>query len=525
LKPYWQDAGGEQLGCLVRTDFSREGKMVSVCLSLVLLSAFPSNVVLLDFSAPWCGPCRSMEPTVASLSAAGYPIRKVNIDAERELASRFGISSIPCFVLTRDGKELGRIVGPASAGELQQLFVKHDATPPAPVAHTRGQSPDAPLNRIASNSAGHRRLLGGATAPAPTSLLGNRNVGARAMPASNPAPDDANPFRRTEALAEAEPQPLAGQSNAQSFIQYAARLKIEDANGSSYGTGTIIDTRGEQALILTCGHIFRESQGQGSVLVDLFVPGAPGKLPGKVVSYDLKRDVALVSVRPGVRVTPAKVAPDGYRSQVGDRVVTVGCNNGGEPTVEESHVIAVDKFVGPANVQVAGQPVQGRSGGGLFIADGMVIGVCNAADPTDNAGLYAAAAAVHEELDSARLSSIYRRQAAGGSQLLAGTSTAGNPPAGVPDAAELRTMAEASSVPSPHPSASETATLASLQSRADAEVICIVRPRDPSHTKSEVIVLDRASSVFLDQLDAERAAQQSRRLTSHEVRGTEWRRQ
>jgi S1-C subfamily serine protease len=464
-----------------------------------------------------------MEPTVANLAAAGYPIRKVNIDAERELASRFGISSIPCFVLTRDGRELGRIVGPASIGELQQLFVKHDATPPAPIAHARGQSPEAPLNRIASNSAGHRRLLGGAASPAPTSLLG-RSADARVMPVSSPSQDEANPFRRAGgASAEIEPEPAASQANAQGFIQFAARLKIEDANGSSYGTGTIIDTRGEQALILTCGHIFRDSQGQGTILVDLFVPNAPDKIPGKVVSYDLKRDVALVSIRPGVRVTPAKVAPDGYHSRVGDRVVTVGCNNGGEPTAEESQVIAVDKFIGPANVQVAGQPVQGRSGGGLFTADGMVIGVCNAADPTDNAGLYAAAAAVHEELDAARLSSIYRRQAAGGSQLLAGTSASGNPPANVPDAAELRTIAVAPT-PSPQSSASEAATLASLQSRTDAEVICIVRPRDTSHGKSEVIVLDRASSVFLDQLDAERTSQQSRRLTSHEVRGNEWRR-
>lgn len=498
--------------------------MVTICLSMVLLAAPANNVVLLDFSAPWCGPCRSMESTVANLAAAGYPIRKVNIDQERDLARHFGISSIPCFVMTQNGKEVGRIVGPASIGELQQLFAKVERTPVPPIAQARGQSPDVPLNRIASNSAGHQRLLGGATSPAPTSLLGSRGQDARAMPASNPAPDEANPFRNARnSFADAQ-QPAAVSPVTHDFIQYAARLKIEDANGSSYGTGTIIDTRGDQALILTCGHIFRDSQGQGTILVDLFVPGAAEKIPGRLVSYDLKRDVALVSVRPGVRVTPARVAPDGYHSRVGDRVVTVGCNNGGEPTVEESQVIAVDKFVGPANVQVAGQPVQGRSGGGLFTADGMVIGVCNAADPTDNAGLYAAAAAVQEELDTAHLSSIYRRQAAGGSHLLAGA--ADNHPADVPDAMELRTMAAAPRVETTpeQPGASERATLASLQSRTDAEVICIVRPRDSGHGKSEVIVLDRASSAFLDQLDQERTTQQSRRLTSLDVREDDWRR-
>ncbi len=44
----------------------------------------------------------------------------------------------------------------------------------------------------------------------------------------------------------------------------------------------------------------------------------------------------------------------------------------------------IDKFLGPPNLQVAGAPVQGRSGGGLFNKDGLVIGVCNAADPEDN---------------------------------------------------------------------------------------------------------------------------------------------
>jgi hypothetical protein len=66
-------------------------------------------------------------------------------------------------------------------------------------------------------------------------------------------------------------------------------------------------------------------------------------------------------------------------------------------------------------------------------------------------------------------------------------------------------------------SSNERTTLATLQNRQDAEVICIVRPRGNVGAKSEVIVLDRASSVFLDQLDAEREMQVSRRLTSHEV--------
>jgi hypothetical protein len=68
-------------------------------------------------------------------------------------------------------------------------------------------------------------------------------------------------------------------------------------------------------------------------------------------------EVPLEAVRVG---TPdRRVAP-------GESVVTVGCNGGADPTIHHSRITAVDKYLGPANVQVAGQPVQGRSGGGLF---------------------------------------------------------------------------------------------------------------------------------------------------------------
>ncbi len=86
----------------------------------------------------------------------------------------------------------------------------------------------------------------------------------------------------------------------------------------------------------------------------------------------------------------AALAPPSYPVRPGDAVISIGCNNGAEPTVHSSRVTSLDKFLGPPNIQVAGQPVQGRSGGGLFTADGHVIGICNAADPADDEGLYAA---------------------------------------------------------------------------------------------------------------------------------------
>lgn len=71
-------------------------------------------VALVDFWAQWCGPCRMLGPTVEKL-AEDYEgralIAKVDVDAEPELASRFGVMSIPTVVFFKDGQEFDRKVG------------------------------------------------------------------------------------------------------------------------------------------------------------------------------------------------------------------------------------------------------------------------------------------------------------------------------------------------------------------------------------------------------------------------------
>ena len=70
--------------------------------------------VLVDFWAPWCGPCRMQTPILEKLVESGEitaKVVKVNTDENQEIAGKFGIQSIPTLILFQDGKEVERMIG------------------------------------------------------------------------------------------------------------------------------------------------------------------------------------------------------------------------------------------------------------------------------------------------------------------------------------------------------------------------------------------------------------------------------
>jgi thioredoxin 1 len=80
-----------------------------------------NGLVLVDFWAAWCGPCRAQAPYLEQLDASKVKVCKVNVDENLELAEKFNIMSIPTLIVFKDGKQVKMSTGVHNLEQLKKL--------------------------------------------------------------------------------------------------------------------------------------------------------------------------------------------------------------------------------------------------------------------------------------------------------------------------------------------------------------------------------------------------------------------
>ncbi|XZE36906.1 trypsin-like peptidase domain-containing protein [Pirellulaceae bacterium SH501] len=363
---------------------------IAACYSQRLLS-FENRVgdcVALFFTKADCSSCSSVQLAVQRAIESGWAIRTLDGAREKGLVSRWHIEKYPTVVLIRNGREVDRLIGEPNFDELVRRMLAASSVDSIRVLSAspsliRGQSPSASVPMAASPS-----LVSNAATP-------TSNPISSAAAAAHDSPSVAGPAVGVQAIGSVRSLPRPPSNPAEATV----RIRVDEPQHEAIGTGTIIDAYQGEALVLTCGHLFRDTRGGTRIVVETFIGGQPRVYNATLIDFRAdEADVGLISFRPEGPVPIARLMDHREKLNEGDAVYSWGCDHGNNPSRRDSRITKLNRYLGAPNVEVYGAPVQGRSGGGLFNSRGELIGVCYAADNELNEGLYNAPEVVYQQL-------------------------------------------------------------------------------------------------------------------------------
>ncbi len=339
-----------------------------------------SGATLYFFTNEGCRPCKQVEPVLSSFAQRGFPITKVDTSAYPQWVSQFRITSTPTLVLVQGNREIRRHSGLIDSSTLQNWFQS--------IGVTAATNPPA------------------RPAPQPVIPQSQQDAFVRKLDARRNADtldgDNSTLHQGTR---------IPGNQIEQLAMDATVRIRVEDPEGISYATGTVIHCHDGEWLVMTCGHVFRDSGGRGKISVEYdFANDAPKKAPGRLMGYDAdSRDVGLIAVTAGVNVDPVPLANRRESIQRGQTVFSIGCDHGEPPTIRRTKIkrkaaYDTDRIT---KYDIYGRPVDGRSGGGLFTNDGKLIGVCNAAAVDFDEGIYTALDTIYWQIAKENLNHLF----------------------------------------------------------------------------------------------------------------------
>ena len=371
-------------------------KTLSVLVFIVTLLAMPlaslsfgqsggNDTQLYFFTSQGCAPCEMVKPALAKLDADGYPVTIVDIRERPDWATHFRVDRTPTVIMVRDQKIVGRHAGVISHEELLQWFATSGFVPSRDAVEAK---------QVAVRDTESQTNVKAQTTSQPVQPI--QKFGS-----------DTSEFQSATMHKGTSTPASAFEERA---LAATVKIKVEDDEGISYATGTVVHSHGNESLVVTCGHVFRESQGKGEISGEYgFAKGTPSVAAGELIFYDADaRDIALLVLKTNGDSIPAvEIASKRTSISTGEDAFSIGCDHGEFPTIRHTRIKNKAAYDGAIKYDIYGRPVDGRSGGGLFTDDGRLIGVCNAAVVDVDEGIYTALDTIHWQFEHTNLAHLF----------------------------------------------------------------------------------------------------------------------